>query len=1371
MPTLTTQQIADLQDELDANDVSGFYALLESYGDSYGRLGAAVTDNSTWQGELANAFAAYAAGDDAVNLSYESTAWNDLNKAIADDYLQAYRDNSNSTPSWDVVQTIHNTQYGFAGLDADDWLPNKLLNDSADPTALWADYLANDGAGDLIGDAFGIATDNILALTLPPLFMAQAATDMPGLIAGATYTDNLLNAFKDLSSTAKQDMASDFTGTDIGALMNMLDGLGDDVRGFFAQIPAIIDDASPWLEKVLPDWITGPLSAFGNAKTNASPLCLDLDSDGVELTAFNAGTTTTFFDIDGDSYAEQTAWVSADDGLLVRDLDESGTVDSVEELFGSPTIDGFAKLALLDGNDDLIIDQYDDAWGSLRVWKDANADAVTQDGELLTLGSLGIVSIDLAGVTASTSTINGNAISHTSTFRYDNGSTGAIVDAWFVNDNVNTYYTGDYALDIRAVFLPTLRGFGKLPDLHIATSQDSTLLGLVEDLATGFSFDSWTDSAALDSAIEDILFRWAGVDAISPTSRGPNVDAQHLEFLEEMFGEEFLQEGFRSNPLVTGGELVEASYEMVFAQLKTQLLAQTGAQALYDGDAVYNVFTGEIEGSFTLLPSAVDALEAIASGVGVDAEAFWIEVAKFIDASKGSSNLTTQEETWLDDAVYASDPSLTWAGIVSELPDLSGTVYFQDIYGTTGADTITGSYINERIFAYAGNDVIDPGAGGDLVYDNGGNDTYRYTSGSDVYQDGSGTEVIELPTGITLNDLAFYRGSVDSLFITVGSLGEIEIDEFYNGTSYRVETLRFADTSTYDLTAIASIEVFGSEDADDITAEDNIAETIYGLGGDDELTGGGGNDTIDGGAGNDTLSGGSGNDSFIVSAGFDRIIDSASTYNTLIISAGYTSDDVHYFKNGNDIIVMVTDLGQATIVGQASGSGYEIDEIHFEETDTTILYADVAVEQRGGTGNDSFTGTTNSDILNGMAGNDSLSGGAGNDIYVFSEGQDAVYESGGSADKILFWDAWQVSDIDAYRAQSLGTSYDDLVLADQSGNKITIESFFDSPSGNGKVEGVVFSDSTTWDLTTMTFEIWGTSGNDNISVADSAGMVLRPFGGNDTVWGYTGDDTFIYSAGLDTLIEYAGSDTLSITNGITVGDISIADVGLYNIKITINAGTDEVTLNNFRQSSIYKVETILFDDGFHADLTTYSSWLWGTSGNDTIAGNASANVLIGKDGNDTIDAGGANDNAHGGAGTDTIDGGDGDDLLYGGDGDDILAGGDGLDTMVGGAGADTFVFKDASAFNDIDVVQDFDVANDNDVLDISDILDMNGYQDGVDTLTDWVEITDSGSDSAVKIDVTGTGTFGAGTQVATLIGITGLTDESALVTSGNLLVA
>jgi hypothetical protein len=83
--------------------------------------------HSTWQGELANAFAAYAAGDDSVDLSHESTAWTNLNKDIAQRYLDAYENNSRNTPDWEDVRDLHNAAYALAGVDADDWLPNKLL--------------------------------------------------------------------------------------------------------------------------------------------------------------------------------------------------------------------------------------------------------------------------------------------------------------------------------------------------------------------------------------------------------------------------------------------------------------------------------------------------------------------------------------------------------------------------------------------------------------------------------------------------------------------------------------------------------------------------------------------------------------------------------------------------------------------------------------------------------------------------------------------------------------------------------------------------------------------------------------------------------------------------------------------------------------------------------------------------------------------------------------------------------------------------------------------------------------------------------------------------------------------------------------------
>ena len=68
-------------------------------------------------------------------------------------------------------------------------------------------------------------------------------------------------------------------------------------------------------------------------------------------------------------------------------------------------------------------------------------------------------------------------------------------------------------------------------------------------------------------------------------------------------------------------------------------------------------------------------------------------------------------------------------------------------------------------------------------------------------------------------------------------------------------------------------------------------------------------------------------------------------------------------------------------------------------------------------------------------------------------------------------------------------------------------------------------------------------------------------------------------------------------------------------------------------------------------------------GNDTLAGTANADHLLGGGGNDTLS---------GGAGDDRLDGEAGNDTLAGGDGNDILLGGGGADAMSGGAGDDSY---------------------------------------------------------------------------------------------------
>ncbi|WP_164738227.1 type I secretion C-terminal target domain-containing protein [Frigidibacter oleivorans] len=75
-----------------------------------------------------------------------------------------------------------------------------------------------------------------------------------------------------------------------------------------------------------------------------------------------------------------------------------------------------------------------------------------------------------------------------------------------------------------------------------------------------------------------------------------------------------------------------------------------------------------------------------------------------------------------------------------------------------------------------------------------------------------------------------------------------------------------------------------------------------------------------------------------------------------------------------------------------------------------------------------------------------------------------------------------------------------------------------------------------------------------------------------------------------------------------------------------------------------------------------------------------------------------------------------------------------------------------------------------DVIDLTDILG-SAFDPLTDVITDFVEMTDSGSDPVLKVDRDGTGGLYSFEQIATLKGVTGLTDEAALVSSGNLLAA
>ena len=127
------------------------------------------------------------------------------------------------------------------------------------------------------------------------------------------------------------------------------------------------------------------------------PLILDLDGDGLEITALSRGIS---FDANGDTIKTGTAWAGGDDGILVRDINGNGQIDSGRELFGDETIlangkkaaHGFAALSDLDkgslvngvlvGDADGVFDARDAQYANLRIWRDLNQDGISQANEM-----------------------------------------------------------------------------------------------------------------------------------------------------------------------------------------------------------------------------------------------------------------------------------------------------------------------------------------------------------------------------------------------------------------------------------------------------------------------------------------------------------------------------------------------------------------------------------------------------------------------------------------------------------------------------------------------------------------------------------------------------------------------------------------------------------------------------------------------------------------------------------------------------------------------------------------------------------------------------------------------------------------------------
>ncbi len=159
------------------------------------------------------------------------------------------------------------------------------------------------------------------------------------------------------------------------------------------------------------------------------PVILDLSGNGLSIETLD--TTSKYVDLDGEGYQHQTAWAGRGNGVLVLDADGDGKISRSSEFVftewdSSATTDLEALKHVFDTNGNGKLDAGDARWSEFRV--DVN-------GQLVTLASLGITSIDLTATGSGQTFADGSAITGTTTFTRADGTTGAVGDAVLATDD------------------------------------------------------------------------------------------------------------------------------------------------------------------------------------------------------------------------------------------------------------------------------------------------------------------------------------------------------------------------------------------------------------------------------------------------------------------------------------------------------------------------------------------------------------------------------------------------------------------------------------------------------------------------------------------------------------------------------------------------------------------------------------------------------------------------------------------------------------------------------------------------------------------------------------------------------------------------
>ncbi|HRG50201.1 MAG TPA: hypothetical protein PKW02_04120, partial [Pseudomonadales bacterium] len=496
--------------------------------------------------------------------------------------------------------------------------------------------------------------------------------------------------------------------------------------------------------------------------------------------------------------------------------------------------------------------------------------------------------------------------------------------------------------------------------------------------------------------------------------------------------------------------------------------------------------------------------------------------------------------------------------------------------------------------------------------------------------------------------------------------------QLWGGDGYRIAK---ADNPSafvgFSLSAEAVAAVSEVTDADGAAANvrlatkslaSDVANTLYGFGGDDVLHGFGGNDTLYGRNGNDTLDGGDGADRLFGGDGNDVLRGGADHQDFLHGDAG---DDTFYLNSGEDIAF--GGEGDDTFIAEANSYAYAKGEAG---ADTFIVNSS----------NNSFFQITDQRF---DAGDEIQLDFNADRLHLTAKSLGVMAEDGVTVRPLLSW--------------MLDTQPEDYW---QSVEKLTLR----------------FADGSTWSIDEIKTRLQTATALDDVLIGETRDDVLRGLEGNDTLYGIDGNDVLYGNAGYDILVGGAGNDvfhlglgdeadivreasaarwstdadTVWLEAGMTSSQVSLSVQNDDDLLIATQDGSASITLEDFFDSSVSQRRNLSLSFNGENNFAWESEFIQKALFKSAAP---SAQVGVPTAAANTLSGGSSSEYLYGDAGNDILKGNGGNDWLDGGSGNDTLTGGSGIDTYRFGVGSGNDVITDSASSVANDRVRlDFTVA-------------------------------------------------------------------------------